>query len=102
MAIKYTANARLPYLSEVGATGCDITNYTEGSCPLWMVDHLKEYTSAYPTRTAVSGVYGYWTLSSRASDPSSAWGVYYNGNAGDIDVYDDGNDGVRPVINLSI
>ena len=102
MAKTYTVNARMPYLSEVGATGCDITNYTEGSCPLWMVDHLNEYTSAYPTRTAVSGVYGYWTLSSDASISSSAWAVDYIGYANGNGVNDDGNYGARPVINLSI
>ena len=103
MAKTYTVNARMPYLSEVGATGCDITNYTEGSCPLWMVDHLNEYTSAYPTRTAVSGVYGYWTLSSRASRSDYAWRVHYYGYAnGDGSAALDGNSGARPVINLSI
>ena len=102
MAIKYTLNARMPYLSEVGATGCDIVNYESGTCPLWMVDHLNEYTSAYPTRTAVSGVYGYWTLSSNASYPFSAWIVYYIGIAYYYGVGSDGDYGVRPVINLSI
>ena len=102
MAKTYTVNARMPYLSEVGATGCDITNYTEGSCPLWMVDHLNEYTSAYPTRTAVSGVYGYWTLSSSASNSGNAWYVNCNGYAYSNYVYTDGSRGARPVINLSI
>ena len=29
-------------LSEVGATGCDIVNYTEGTCPGWMVNYLDD------------------------------------------------------------
>ena len=103
MAIKYTVNARMPYLSEVGATGCDIVNSESGTCPLWMVDHLNEYTSAYPTRTAVSGVYGYWTLSSLASYPGGAWSVSQYGYANRSNVVlDVGIYGVRPVINLSI
>ena len=102
MAKTYTVNARMPYLSEVGATGCDIVNYESGTCPLWMVDHLNEYTSAYPTRTAVSGVYGYWTLSSIASYSGSAWRVSYDGSASSDGVNNDGADGARPVINLSI
>ena len=102
MAKTYTVNARMPYLSEVGATGCDIVNYKSGTCPLWMVDHLNEYTSAYPTRTAVSGVYGYWTLSSYASYSDHAWIVNYDGYAGHDGVSSDGSNGARPVINLSI
>ena len=102
MAITYTTNARLPYLSEVGATGCDIVSASSGTCPLWMVDHLNEYTSAYPTRTAVSGVSGYWTLSSYASYSGVAWNVYYRGYAGNYEVLDARYGGARPVINLSI
>ena len=99
MAQTFNVNARMPYLSEVGATGCDIVNYESGTCPGWMVDYL--YDAGYQTNT-VSGVYGYWTLSSSASYSNIAWYVDYFGFAHDFDVDYDGYYGVRPVINLSI
>jgi len=100
MAKEYTVNARMPYLREVGATGCDITgDYISGTCPGWMVDYL--YDAGYQTNT-VSGVYGYWTLSSNASDSNDAWYVDYDGNAFTRLVDGFGSYGVRPVINLSI
>ena len=102
MAITYTTNARMPYLSEVGATGCDITNYTEGSCPLWMVDHLTNEYYNYENRSSVKDVYGYWTLSSYAGNSLDAWDVTCLGRVGSSNVYNGSNGGVRPVINLSI
>ena len=69
-----------------------------------MTNYLNASASSYPDRTAVSGVCGYWTLSSIASDSRGAWNVYYDGYAYGIgvDVNNDGSYGVRPVINLSI
>mgnify|MGYP003300229766 CR=1 FL=1 len=100
MAETFTVNARLPHLSEVGATECDITgDYISGTCPGWMVDYL--YDAGYQTNV-VNDVYGYWTLSSYASISYSAWGVDFDGYAYNIDVSDDGDFGVRPVVNLSI
>jgi len=52
IAKTYTVNARLPYLSEVGATGCDILDYGTATCPLWMTNYLSA-TSRYPSRTGV-------------------------------------------------
>ena len=107
IAQTFTTNARLPYLSEVLATGCD-TNYTYGACPLWMTDHLQANTYYYPNRTAVLGVSGYWTLSSYGN--GTAWtvdeyGITYTGSDAighSSYVYWEVFFGVRPVINLSI
>ena len=55
MAIKYTVNARMPYLSEVEGTGC--VQYEDGKCPGCMVNYMEDVV--YQTNT-VSGVYGYW------------------------------------------
>ena len=100
MAQTFTANARLPYLSEVEGTGCE--QYSDGTCPLWMTNYLHANTTYYPERTAVSGVYGYWMLSSRASYSNTAWSVLFNGYAIFDDVSTGVYYGVRPVINLSI
>ena len=107
IAKKYTVNARIPKLSEVGATGCTSAS---GSCPLWMTDYLDTNTYYYPNRTAVSGVAGYWLLSSKANSDKYVWIVDSFGEAHfgsewlgwqatvNVDYYF----GVRPVINLSI
>lgn len=98
-----TGKARMPKLSEVVETGCDITKREDGTCPLWMVDHLEndEYFN-YNGRTAVSNVLGYWTLSSIASHSGYAWHVSYAGYASTTTINLVDRLGVRPVINLSI
>ena len=100
MAKIYIVNARIPYISEAEAIGCygDLSE----TCPLWMVDYLSnDYEIA--GRNGVSGVLGYWTLTSTSSD--HAWYIEYGGSGGyafDSSVDYDGSYGVRPVINLSI
>ena len=96
MAKTYTANARMPYYSEVGdSNGSNeyLYEYLDGS--YWWGSGTQ------PTNN-VSGVNGYWTLSSSASTSYSAWLVDGLGYVSYRDVFDDGNYGVRPVINLSI
>ena len=99
--------ARMPRYDEVHGTGKCLT-YEEngnkyGSCPLWLSNYLN--ISSYVTGEGlqnISGIYGYWTLSSFASDSSTAWDVHYRGGVGDSDVVDDYDNGVRPVITLEI
>ena len=99
MAQPMSVPARMPSKAEVNGAGC---TGTTGSCPLWMTNYLNAYTATYPNRTAVSGVYGYWTLSSYASGSGRAWRVGYDGYAGGYNVSIDGSIGARPVITLSI
>lgn len=96
MAQTFISNARLPYLSEVQGTGCEL--YEDGSCPNWMVNYLSD--EGYQSNE-VNDVYGYWLLSSY--DTSRAWFVLNNSC---ID-YDEGIDysesfGVRPVITVPV
>ena len=98
----FTTNARLPYLSEVGETGCDISgNNMQGSCPLWMIDYLYNYYN-YENRKSVLYVWGYWTMSSISSDSANAWLVNYGGSASYNTVNFSDHYGVRPVINVPI
>ena len=92
MAKTYTVNARMPYYSE-------ISNVSEST--LYLIDYLLN-DNEIAGRNGVSGVYGYWMLSSDASASFSAWYVHYIGYANGSIVDDDGRIGARPVINLSI
>ena len=98
MAQPMSVPARMPSKAEVNGAGC---TGTSGSCPLWMTNYLNAYTATYPNSTAVSGVNGYWTLSSSASYADYAWHVGTD-SANDNSVYYDGYYGARPVITLSI
>lgn len=89
MAKKYTTYARMPYYSEILETECDVTN---NNCPLWLVDNLSE----------ISGLEGYWILSSIPSSADYVWIIDYYGNVIDeILQYNDVN-GVRPVITVPV
>ena len=98
MAKTYTVNARMAYYSEIS----NVSNTT-----LYLINYLHgRYDEEIPVtgRNGVHGVYGYWTLSTGASNPVGAWFVDYFGNA-NLDYYGSNNYGcigVRPVINLSI
>ena len=95
-----TGKARLPKYSEVyGENKCS-TDY--GSCPLWLVNFLNK--SGHVTGEFVqnvSGVYGYYTLSSVLKNEYLVWGVSCGGalNKGWVNY---GESGVRPVINLPL
>ena len=91
--------ARMPYISEV--TDSNGTN-----------EYLYEYlddsdwygTEGKKPTNNISGIYGYWTLSSNLDDSSFAWYVGCDGSLHhfDDDVSVDYGSGVRPVINLKI
>ena len=85
----YSAYARMPYYSEVVATGCA---YYDGSgCPSWMTNYLSYE----------SGVYAYWLLSYTNVDVDGGYLVSY---ADGLAAYGGGigeKYGVRPVITIS-
>ena len=89
--------ARLPKYSEVKVNGCRTTS---GSCPLWLVDYLNEYSAYTGGKTNITEIYGYWTLSSFADYFSGAWNVDYDGSVGANYVFLDGRYGSRPVITV--
>ena len=87
--------ARLPYKSEVSKY--DSTNKINA----YLYDYLNlgNNIQANP----ISGIYGYWTLSSRADFSDYAWHVGYVGGVDGDDVAGYGNYcGARPVINLKL
>ena len=86
--------ARLPYKSEISSY--DSTNKTNA----YLYDYLNQ--SGTIQTNAISGIYGYWTLSSFDWDSKYALRVHYVGILGDNDVDADNCCGVRPVINLKI
>ena len=96
MTQSFTTNARLPYVSEVSNTS---------SATLYLIDYLDGSEDEYiplEGRNNVSGLTGYWTLSSTFVYTVGA--CYVNHNAYydyDVHVYEVAL-GVRPVINLSI
>ena len=66
----------------------------------FLIDYLSN-DNEIAGRNGVSGVYGYWILSSCASYSNYAWAVDHYGSADDNFVNYVGH-GARPVINLSI
>ena len=78
--IQYETNkplkARLPKYSEVNGAGCTIT---DESCPKWLTNGLEQCSSYYPSNDHISGIYGYWTLSSNRGRSDGARIVYYDG-----------------------
>ncbi len=107
--------ARLPKYDEVHGEGKCLT-YEEngkkgGSCPLYLVNYLNKSDNVTGEGLQnISGIFGYWTLSSVSGSSQNAWHV----NAGGQMSYGSGsvlngtgvsgnrNNGVRPVINLKL
>ena len=97
--------ARLPKENEVyGTDGNHCTN-SEGSCPAWLVDYLNDSSSPsssyYPDNELISGIYGYWLLSSNPGDSNNARSVRYFGHVGRDSTSYASHIGVRPVITVS-
>ena len=86
--------ARLPYFSEVSAY--DSTNKTNA----YLYDYLKQ-SETIQTNT-ISGIYGYWTLSSYSGYSGSALRVRASGEVNGSSVADGSNYGARPVITLKM
>ena len=89
----YNTYARMPYYSEVSSFD---TTKNNG----YLYDYLGSYNSFQSN--PISGIDGYWALSSYAGGPPSAWLVDSSGYVeGDL-VDNDSHCGVRAVINLKI
>ena len=70
-----------------------------------LIDYLNGAADSHLSivgRNSVSGVAGYWTLSSLSTNSSAAWDVMSSGMSGGGAVAANPVVGVRPVINLSI
>ena len=95
--------ARLPKESEVMGAGCTTST---GSCPAWLVDYLNDSStpssSYYYNIEFISGIYGYWLLSSNPGRSTSALLVHSSGKVGSDSTSHASGDGVRPVITIPI
>lgn len=98
---KITGKARMPYFSEVNGAGCE----EDGNllCPIWMIDYLNEASpDEKKLQNPINGLYGYWMLSSSASNSVEAWIVYHESSIFCNAVYTPNSYGVRPVINVKL
>ena len=99
--------ARMPRYDEVHGEGKCLT-YAEngnqyGSCALWLSNYLE--SSSYVTGEGLqnlSGIMGYWTISSFAGYSDRARNVSCHGIVGSSEVDYGGFNGVRPVINVKL
>lgn len=91
MTQTFTSNARLPYYEEI--LKADRNNS-------WLLDYLNNYGS-YQTNV-VSGVHGYWLLSSNSSETNTSFALYCSGTFSNFSVKNKSYYGVRPVISVSI
>ena len=97
MGKTYEVNARLPYYSEISNVN---------STTLYLIDYLDgQFDVAYGItgRNGVSGVYGYWTLSSYTSSSSGGARIVISGGSANFyNVNLDDRYGVRPVITVPV
>ena len=96
--------ARLPKESEVSGTDGKHCTESSGSCPAWLVEYLSDSStpssSYYSNNELISGIYGYWLLSSDLGNSSSARYVGYYGNVDFNEASRASVNGVRPVITV--
>ena len=74
--------ARLPKLEEVYNTDANDTIHchsNEGTCPAWLTNGLIQYSLYYPDNDHISGIEGYWLLSSNPGTFTHARIVGYYG-----------------------
>ena len=76
---------RLPKENEVSGTDGNHCTGSSGSCPAWVVEYLNDSgtpssDSYYPDNELISGISGYWLLSSYSGYSGSARFVYYRGH----------------------
>lgn len=69
---------------------------------MWIVNYLNSYTSGYSNKIEVSGVDGYWTISSSTTFSTNAWYVSCDDYTNVTSVNSSGSLGIRPVIILKI
>ena len=113
--VEQPLKARLPKLKEVTDAGCHIYNSsTYGTCPYWLVENLYYDMSVFITlcttcltkyegniSNGITDILGYWLLSSD-SNSTAAKHVGYNGSVRSYNTSSAGNNGVRPVITVSL
>ena len=96
--------ARLPKLEEVYNTDTNDTTHchnSSGSCPVWLTNGLEEYSSYYTNNDHISGISGYWTLSSNLDNSVRARCVDYIGYGNDSsDTSNASYSGLRAVITV--
>ena len=95
--------ARLPKLEEVYNTDTnDITHChdSDDTCPAWLTNGLEQYSSYYPDNDHISGIYGYWTLSSHPDSSYGARLVFYFGSVSVTHTSHASCNGLRAVITV--
>ena len=97
--------ARLPKENEVSGTDGNHCTGSGGSCPAWLVGYLNDTgtpssDSLYPNNELISGIDGYWLLSSTPGYSNGARDVIYDGFVSSGTSYAS-DYGVRPVITVS-
>ena len=103
--------ARLPRQDEVFKEEQDSNycNYDSASCPTWLVENLhidsafswcSECSTKYVNTQRISGIIGYWLLSSSSSTNNYARLVECSGTVGDYSVSYASEYGIRPVITV--
>ena len=98
--------ARLPKENEVSGTDGNHCTDSSGSCPAWLVEYLNDSAgvsndSYYSRNELISGIYGYWLLSSYPGDSSIARIVGYGGGVGYNGTSTVIVNGVRAIITVS-
>ena len=89
----YTKNFTNPSKNELSNKKTDNSN-------AYLYDYLDPYDGS--KANSISGIYGYWALSSRADLSSDAWHVSFNDSVGVYNAFIDSSVGVRPVITLGL
>ena len=97
--------ARLPKENEVSGTDGNHCTESAGSCPSWLVEYMNDSgtpsnDSYYFNNELISGINGYWLLSSYLGNSGLARIVDYFGYVGYNNTY--GASSVRPVITVSL
>ena len=98
--------ARLPKENEVSGTDGNHCTGSNGSCPAWLVEYLSDSSgpsnnSYYSRNELISGINGYWLLSSGRGHPGMAGVVQRTGFHSSGETYNANEFGVRPVITVS-
>ena len=99
----YPLRARMPiYSSDASITEVVDSNGSNN----YLYENLDggywDYDKSTKPTNNISGIYGYWTLSSRPDGSSGAWYVNYDGHVRTTFVGNNDRRGVRPVITLKI
>ena len=96
---KIKSNSRLPKVSEVYGEG-KCTNEL-GSCPLWIVNYMESNANVTGEGLSnISGISGYWTMSSTTAGERYVVSVVNDGRINDSGLYNTANRGIRPVIEV--